>query len=284
MVSKSVLVLLCSLAVANCFDFNGITFGPLNDLLPSLNFFPIDYLLGCKDLSSGSITNGEVINIIDNSHLVWLFFPINGTHGYACSGTLIGQTTVLTAAHCVQVKTKGQPIQIYILAQDLSKLSTDTTYIYREESFSTYDKRYDDDNAHDAGIITFSTPVTTATPIVLNKDCYFKTGTEVQPQGYGKPSDSATTISKNPREVTTTIMDYKICNLMYLNSLSPNNLCTCGLSNKNICGGDSGGPLLLNRQQIGINSFGSIFGCEAYQPSGYTNICDVYDFIEPYLD
>ncbi|KAJ8982907.1 hypothetical protein NQ317_004561 [Molorchus minor] len=56
-------------------------------------------------------------------------------------------------------------------------------------------------------------------------------------------------------------------------------MCTSGVSQLNICLGDSGSPLMVDGVQVGIASFGSDFGCESGFPGVYTRVTSYIDWI-----
>nr|ACR16002.2 serine protease 48 [Mamestra configurata] len=68
--------------------------------------------------------------------------------------------------------------------------------------------------------------------------------------------------------------------------VQPSNVCTSGEGNKNICTGDSGGPLAVTRKGIpiliGITSFGS-GDCEASQPSAFARVTSFMGWINSKL-
>nr|QRN45234.1 collagenase 4-like [Tineola bisselliella] len=75
-----------------------------------------------------------------------------------------------------------------------------------------------------------------------------------------------------------------ICNIPFLGLVQDSNICTSGAGGRGPCGGDSGGPLYLYRNQrpilIGIVSFGSARGCEAGRPAVYARVTSFVDWIE----
>merc|ERR1711862_606456 len=99
-------------------------------------------------------------------------------------------------------------------------------------------------------------------------------GLDAPASGWGKPTDSATSISPVLREVTTKTITNLAC-VFELFQISKNNICISGAGGKSTCNGDSGGPLHKvmedgRMKQIGITSFGLAFGCELGLHAAFT--------------
>nr|CAH7727303.1 unnamed protein product [Callosobruchus chinensis] len=90
--------------------------------------------------------------------------------------------------------------------------------------------------------------------------------------GWGKTKDTDTTFSTVLRSTKVTVIPVVTCELSYLFSITGDQMCTSGVSKKNICLGDAGSPLVVDGVQVGIASFGSDLGCEAGLPGVYTRM------------
>ena len=73
--------------------------------------------------------------------------------------------------------------------------------------------------------------------------------------GWGKPTDSAESISDVLREVTLPVGDNSVCNWYYLGVIQDTHLCADGADGKSTCSGDSGGPLRASTGEL-VRKFG----------------------------
>uniref|UniRef100_A0A2A4JTJ5 Peptidase S1 domain-containing protein n=1 Tax=Heliothis virescens TaxID=7102 RepID=A0A2A4JTJ5_HELVI len=106
--------------------------------------------------------------------------------------------------------------------------------------------------------------------------------------GYGLTSD----LGGIPANQQLSFVDLPVitndeCAAVYRSAIiQPSNVCTSGAGNKNICTGDSGGPLAVVRNNnpllIGITSFGS-GSCESSMPSGFARVTYFIDWINNHL-
>merc|ERR1711892_814157 len=107
---------------------------------------------------------------------------------------------------------------------------------------------------------------------------------DAKASGWGKPTDSATSISPELREVTVDTITNLICALEFPTIINKNIICISGKDGKSTCNGDSGGPLHLVQdgvfKQIGITSFGSSIGCEIGMHAGFTRTASFLEWIE----
>jgi len=109
-------------------------------------------------------------------------------------------------------------------------------------------------------------------------------GLDAPASGWGKPTDSADSISPVLREVTTETITNLVC-VFELFAITQNNICISGRGGKSTCNGDSGGPLHKvmddgRMKQIGITSFGLAFGCELGLHAAFTRTTSYLEFIE----
>lgn len=77
--------------------------------------------------------------------------------------------------------------------------------------------------------------------------------------GWGKPTDSAESISDVLREVTLPVGDNSVCNWYYLGVIQDTHLCADGADGKSTCSGDSGGPLRASTGEL-VRKFGGTVG------------------------
>ncbi|XP_047028074.1 brachyurin-like [Helicoverpa zea] len=105
--------------------------------------------------------------------------------------------------------------------------------------------------------------------------------------GYGLTSDfGGIPANQQLSFVDLPVMTNAECAAVWPTIIHESNVCTSGVGNKNICTGDSGGPLAVVRNNspllIGITSFGA-FSCESSMPAGFARVTYYMDWINNHL-
>ncbi|KAJ8720279.1 hypothetical protein PYW07_012322 [Mythimna separata] len=101
--------------------------------------------------------------------------------------------------------------------------------------------------------------------------------------GWGKTNDIGGVVANQQLHfVNLRVITNQECTQTYGNVVQATNICTSGEGGRNICTGDSGGPLAVNRNNrpilIGITSFGSI-QCQTGRPSAYARVTSFISWI-----
>jgi len=234
------------------------------------------------------ITGGNEATPHEYPWMAALFFTQAGTEGtYFCGGTLISDEWVMTAAHCVAGATS---MKVFLGAHNVraesedGRLEFEATEHFAHEDWSQILIR------NDIGLIKLPEKIEfneIIRPVCLPSysDVEDKfAGLDAPASGWGKPTDSATSISPELREVTTRTITNLAC-VFELFQISKNNICISGAEGKSTCNGDSGGPLHKvmdngRMKQIGITSFGLAFGCELGLHAAFTRTTSYLEWIE----
>ena len=191
---------------------------------------------------------------------------LDGYYYYACGGSLIVDSKVLTAAHCVVDFTTTR---IYVLPNfysfsdnfsfsDLIAVTADTAHPAYNAVTSDYD----------IAVLTLARSSNTATARILggNDQLVGQLATAI---GVGDTYFESGEGSPELREVNLPVVSNEVCNDAYGGGITPRMLCA-GYSSggKDSCQGDSGGPLWVNyegqRTQVGVVSFGFECGAPGY--------------------
>lgn len=146
--------------------------------------------------------------------------------------------------------------------------------------------------SNDISIITLPAPIrfnARVQPIRLpKKSKTYSTydGEVAWASGWGKISDSATSVTDLLRYIEAPIMGNSACGRYYGGNVKPFNICirTKG-THKSTCNGDSGGPLAVHEENgepilVGLTSYGIAFGCELGFPGVFTRVTYFLDWIQ----
>ena len=196
-------------------------------------------LLACNDApilleDDVAQTNGAVVNgTVDSGHPA--IGALHSGNKAACTATLIGKRTVLTAAHCVTTKNPPyqvlSPVHFYI-----GKMYYGTKY--RAVAVHVH-SAYAGGNKADVAVLRLDREVSGVTPIPIAMTSPTK-GETIVIVGYGKtgekgqPFGTKRKASNQIDKVTSTTYS------MYGSSGSEGN----------VCNGDSGGPSLATRKGV----------------------------------
>lgn len=236
------------------------------------------------------IVGGSIVSDERYPFIVAVMFDLDGDGNFAhgCGGTLISDSWVLTAAHCIVDAQSGQLLDFNSVAVLVGSLDifdqTQGTLIasQRVVAHPTYQAQT---FTNDIAVIELAQAV--EVPVIALP----ATGSDV-PQvsedavvaGWGNTMEAGLK-SRLLRQVTLPIISHTQCLPFYASSLgSSANVCAGGAAatGRDSCQGDSGGPLFVLRDemfvQAGIVSFGE--GCARPDiPGVYTRLSSYTDWV-----
>lgn len=204
---------------------------------------------------------------------------------HVCGGSIIGETTVLTAHHCLFDPFGNylhEPASYLVVAGSL-KISEDidgqyyvAIGIYGHPNFNM------DTLENDIAVLKVGTSFSLnplAQPIPMT-EFDVEDGTACSVLGWGYLEYGSGSISENLQIADVKISNFEACNSTYNGTIPKNFICAYEIG-KDSCNGDSGGPLVCNNKLVGIVSSG--FKCaEPGYPGVYTKVADFTYFVNNY--
>jgi len=239
---------------------------------PFVNPVTNKYVCGVK----GTYRSGRVVGGEDAApgEWCWQVALINSLNQYLCGGALIGQSWVLTAAHCVtNIVRAGDAIYVRVGDHDLTQkfgspgaqtLRVATTYIHHNHNSQTLDNdiallKLHGDAELKEGVCLVCLPA---------RGTSQATGKKCTVTGYGYMGETGP-IPLRIREARVPIVNDNEC-VRKINTvtekifiLPASSFCAGGIKGHDACQGDGGGPLVCEdsgyHELTGLVSWG--FGC-----------------------
>jgi trypsin len=262
-----------------------------------------------------SIVGGAEASIADFPFQVALYNPQAGSPaaGFFCGGVILDADHVATAAHCLLGGGSGRrlsaPAEIEVLAGSSRLSPTDPGSVSDPVAGATYDPRYNPfTNDYDVGVLTLVRRLWNGpTPKLDGADTIAPLpASAALAEGYGNPNEEQAIVATTsgwgdtnpaPGEPPSYPLDLRsahvsltpewVCGEAYgaiEQTITPRMICAGDVSHRtDSCYGDSGGPLLVDRDTpadppsdyvlVGLVDFGN--GCaQAGYPGVYSRISD----------
>ena len=202
--------------------------------------------------------------------------------GYACGGSFVSETKVVTAAHCFY-DDKGNRLYDVTVGPALGTAKPSRSSRIDASSVEIHEDYRRDREDHDIAIVTLSRPVagvaTASIPTRSQWTSLTEGGDSVQTAGWGRTSSGGSLASQFRTANLTVVPDdkcatysstYTIGTVLYRgigSRFHPDTmLCAGGATSTGLpvdaCQGDSGGPLVAGSTLVGIVSWGD--GCAGY--------------------
>lgn len=226
---------------------------------------------------SNIIANGYAAYQGKAPYIVSLLLENNdGTQVAICSGVIISNSYVLTAAQCLSTDVVEVHLGAISRGNGQYHFKTYEYDFIRHENWPSM--------GYDIGLIRIPYVEFSATvnqinlPRLSQKNERFENWWAVA-CGWGKLANGQ--IADRLQCVDLQIMTNNECHESY-GVLPPSVVCARTTGGKSTCSGDTGGPLVAHDEPIlvGITSFGSADGCTFGKPAGFTRISSHLDWIQ----
>ncbi|EFZ00099.2 hypothetical protein MAA_03876 [Metarhizium robertsii ARSEF 23] len=202
---------------------------------------------------------------------------IDDTYGPSCGGSLLDNTTVLTAAHCL-IWSEGWH----------NKTTGGQVIAAKPVLYPGFRRRRSSSHPHDIAILKLSTPIQESKTIGYatlpdaGSDPVVNSFAIVAGWGRTGPQDDPLHPLK---KATVSIQAREECSFGGRNATDNEDEVCAGGDGKDACQGDSGGPLIdkETRHIIGISSSSSRGGTCGVYPGLYTRVSSYIDFIQENL-
>ncbi|EDW80481.1 uncharacterized protein Dwil_GK11557 [Drosophila willistoni] len=249
--------------------------------LASASANPLDNPLVNPNIQ-GRITNGQTATEGQFPHQVGLSFSASGSSWW-CGGSIIDSQWVLTAAHCTSgassvtiyygatVRTKAQFTQTVTSSNFIQHASYNSVILSNDISLIKTPS------------VTFSSLVSKVQLPSIASSYSTYVGSQVIASGWGRLSDSATSVATNLQYAYFEVISVATCQSTYGSlSVTSKVICIATPNKTSTCQGDSGGPLILasNGLLLGVTSFVHRDGCESGAPAGFTRVTSYLDWIK----
>ncbi|XP_046413808.1 trypsin-1-like isoform X1 [Neodiprion fabricii] len=233
--------------------------------------------------SLGRIINGETVEPGEIPYQVSLQRPMDRFH--FCGGSVISETYVITAAHCVLGRL-AKSVIVVAGTNDITEGQGIIRNVRRINTHEGYDPR--DAYRNDIALLKLAEPLLKVPNLVeyvkLPSACQaLTTGEDAVVSGWGRIQEGGQS-PKLLQRATIEISDQEYCTAIYHETFNmevdDSQVCAdVPGGGKGSCHGDSGGPLTVNGELTGLVSWANGCAREGY-PTVYTRVSQFLDWIE----
>ncbi|CAH2064755.1 unnamed protein product, partial [Iphiclides podalirius] len=225
------------------------------------------------DFDGARIVGGTQAALGQYPYMAGLVVTLTNGATSVCGASLLTNTRLVTAAHCWW-DGRNQARQFTVVLASLrlfsggTRINTNSVVMHGSWNPSSLN--------NDIAVITISRVnfSNVIGPINLASGNNNYAGTWAMAAGFGRTRDSAgISTSQMLYHVSLRVITNAECLNVYGDPfVISSTLCVSGEGGRNICRGDSGGPLAVGTTLIGVASFVSGRGCQIGLPSGFARV------------
>ncbi|XP_020812603.1 trypsin alpha-like [Drosophila serrata] len=200
---------------------------------------------------------------------------------HICSGSIYSKTIIITAAHCLCFE-NGTKYRINNLSVSVGSTARSNGTVFQVQAKISYPNYTIDSSENDIAVLRLEKPLVlsdTVHPIALvNK--HPAPGTIASATGWGVTgfnSDSSFIVPEFLQGINLEVLSLEYCENFYEDPVPENSICAM----PGICDGDSGAPLVIDRELVGVVS-ASNSNCNG--PSISTSVFYLKDWILQSID
>lgn len=219
--------------------------------------------------NSRRIVGGEKTTIEDNPYQVSLHY----TNVHICGGSIISDSWVLTAAHCLDWGPRNMDITI----RSGSSSRTTGGTIHPIYYYHIHEEYHPTDYPRDVATIRVRLPFSGSARAIVPLTSSEWINGDVTISGWGKNTQGI--VPDTLWKAVIPVVGRATCNAKWDGLIMEDMICAGDIGTDS-CDGDSGGPAVQNGIQYGIVSWGGTI-CGSALPGVYTNIAHpaIRDFI-----
>ncbi|XP_064101022.1 prostasin-like [Macrobrachium nipponense] len=184
---------------------------------------------------------------------------------FSCGGSILSRDTIISAAHCFSSYTVG-PLSSVDAVVGVSDIFSHSASVHSVSQIKIHENFSSSTLENDIAILTLAAPLTFnayVQPVCLGTDAMIFPKRKIETMGWGFDGSEGDMPDKL-QHVTLDIYNPETCKNVYSEYVQDKNFCTL-TPGKDACIGDSGGPMVVEKEnkwyQLGIISFGE--GCAA---------------------
>lgn len=248
--------------------------------------------VGGRITLSPRITGGQFANVNQFPYQAALVISLPDQQSF-CGGSLISNNFVMTAGHCLDTATMAT-VMMGAHNVSLSTESSRAIQLIMARNFIIHQNYNSSQYQNDIALIRLSSSIQTnnfvsvvALPRWSQVDTTFA-GSAAVVSGWGRYLDTTDLLSDALRYVNLSILDNSGCTPFFGVAVTAMKVCTSGQGRVGPCGGDSGGPVVVDdngtKTQVGLVSFSVGFGCQLGWPTVHTRTSKYLDWISANTD